>query len=989
MHINLRLIIKIIAFATISVALLFPFGKNKVSYNYYEWEVLKTTYFDIYYDEGMKEIAEEAAKIAEEAVNEYNVLFEHEPEKIVPLVLYSSSADFQKTKIMPGFIGEGTGGFTDAYRSRVVIPFTGSYPDFKHVIRHELVHAYQFDVIFGDLAANALAKGFLRMPPLWIVEGMAEYASIGDAGDMYMYVRDGIMTGNLPEIEHLNNPYALGPYYHFVYKGGQSFYNFVEKHFGKDKVAELMHGMKASDNANGIIQTALKMPAEKVNELWMKYLKEEYWTKIKQYDSFRERDKRLTRHFEDKSTFNLHPAFNPAGNLIYLLSNKKVYSRIIAINSATGEYEDKIVTANKDADFEYLHVLDNVISFSEDGRFMCFSAMSDRGDIINVYDIQEDEDYKTFELDFDSIKNPRISQDGKEIVFVGVKRDKADLYIMQIHDASLIRISDDRFIERSPSFSKDGTKVIFSANKNKDGDYYSTDYGIFIYDRISGSNTTAVNFPGSTEESPDLNPDDSAVLFSSDRGGIASLYIKELESGKVHKLTSSYGGAFEPRYSQDGTKIVYAGFEEAGYDVYVMNASLSNETVVKSSFYDSPVLASKARTKQKTSPTPQTKDIEIPLTQGEYESKFKLDMAFFNVGYSSGTGGGGELYLNFTDIMNYHNLFIYAQPLIYEKQFNANGMISYFFTRRRFTFGVNLYHFRTLSYEYSGSGSALESTNYIELWDQSLGANFMLSFPFNKYNRMDLFFNPKYTSTEYISDEYSYKDDSANVYLFELLYVHDSTLWDYYNPRDNNRTLLTAQQSFRIKDDDLLFTMLYADFRQYFLIGRKLTIAARAAAGKVFGDDSDDRMFRMGGISRVYDGAYSDFVTTVRGYENGEFRGDNVLLLNLELRFPLIEYVKFGFLPIALSQIEGILFMDYGSVWNSSDSKWPQLGRKADGGGVEFVDLKSSMGLGVRFIIPPLFFCRIDFSGIYSGNEMEPIPEWDSFFFLGMKLYDF
>ena len=70
----------------------------------------------------------------------------HELSGRQPLVLYASHPDFEQTNVIQGELGEGTGGVTEAIRRRIVLPLGGPLADTDHVIGHELVHAYPFDM---------------------------------------------------------------------------------------------------------------------------------------------------------------------------------------------------------------------------------------------------------------------------------------------------------------------------------------------------------------------------------------------------------------------------------------------------------------------------------------------------------------------------------------------------------------------------------------------------------------------------------------------------------------------------------------------------------------------------------------------------------------------------------------------------------------------------------------------------------------------------
>ena len=61
----------------------------------------------------------------------------------------SSSTPTSRTSSRRTAIGdltEATGGVTEGGRDRVVLPFTGVYSDNDHVLGHELVHVFQYDI---------------------------------------------------------------------------------------------------------------------------------------------------------------------------------------------------------------------------------------------------------------------------------------------------------------------------------------------------------------------------------------------------------------------------------------------------------------------------------------------------------------------------------------------------------------------------------------------------------------------------------------------------------------------------------------------------------------------------------------------------------------------------------------------------------------------------------------------------------------------------
>ena len=122
------------------------FGRNKVRYRAFDFQVLKTAHFDIYFYASEREGVDVAARLAERWHTRLEQLFEHRLTGRQPLILYGSHADFEQTNVIPDELSEGTGGVTEPIRRRIVLPLAGPIDESDHVIGHEIVHAFQFDV---------------------------------------------------------------------------------------------------------------------------------------------------------------------------------------------------------------------------------------------------------------------------------------------------------------------------------------------------------------------------------------------------------------------------------------------------------------------------------------------------------------------------------------------------------------------------------------------------------------------------------------------------------------------------------------------------------------------------------------------------------------------------------------------------------------------------------------------------------------------------
>ncbi|MHB8339515.1 MAG: hypothetical protein ACYDEE_19030, partial [Ignavibacteriaceae bacterium] len=130
------------------------FGRNKVTYDNFDFKVLHTEHFNIYYYPEEKEGVDFAARLAERWYKRHSVLMDDTLMGKQTLILYDGFPQFSETNVTQGQIGQGTGGFTEPIMRRVVLPFAGPLDETSHVIGHELVHAFQFDVTSGRRGEN-------------------------------------------------------------------------------------------------------------------------------------------------------------------------------------------------------------------------------------------------------------------------------------------------------------------------------------------------------------------------------------------------------------------------------------------------------------------------------------------------------------------------------------------------------------------------------------------------------------------------------------------------------------------------------------------------------------------------------------------------------------------------------------------------------------------------------------------------------------------
>ncbi len=336
------------------------FGQNKVHYKNFDWSVFRTEHFDVHYYSEEKQAAFDAARMAERGYDYLSEVFDHKIKERIPLLLYASVNDFQQTNIVQGMIGDGTRGVTESLKNRVALPITGSYREFNHVLIHELVHAFQFDIILRP--DKQITKGRFN-PPLWFVEGMAEYLSVGMSNATRMWVRDGLENDNLLTVDKLNNTFDIR-----VYRLGESLWYYIGEKYGKRKVGDILKTAVSLGKFEPALKTQLKTDPKKLTEKWHTAMRElVYQTDItlKEPGDIAQQITKKTGIFH---RMNIVPAVSPDGKDIAYVSNKNLKDDILLISKSgdKDQKEDRLIKGGESNRFEVLRFFDTAINWSRD-----------------------------------------------------------------------------------------------------------------------------------------------------------------------------------------------------------------------------------------------------------------------------------------------------------------------------------------------------------------------------------------------------------------------------------------------------------------------------------------------------------------------------------------------------------------------------------------------------------------------------------------------
>ncbi|MDX2129779.1 MAG: hypothetical protein SFU91_12165 [Chloroherpetonaceae bacterium] len=1066
----------------------FFFGKNKVQYKNFEWYSLQSEHFDVYYSEGGDYLARFTADALESAYFTIRKDFKYEITNRIALIVFNSQTDFQQNNVIQEYLSEGVGGVTELYKNRIVVPFTGDYKQFRHVIHHELIHAVVNDMIYGGSIQSAIRNNVQLQIPLWFNEGIAEYQPLEWDTNSDMFITDAIINNYLPPI-----PYLSG---YFAYRGGQSVWRYVSQKYGREKIGEIMGRLRASRSIDVAFKGSLGLNVEELSERWLREMKVTYWPEIAKREDINTIMKRLTDHRKDGSNYNTSPAISPQGDRFAFITDRSGYFDIYVGSTVNPEQAKRVISGQRSRDFEELKILTPGLTWSPDGKKIALATKAGGEDAIMVIDV-ETEEIEKYTFNMNGIYSVDWSPDGGRLAFIGLYNYKSDVYVYDFNSKQITNLTNDIYSDSDPQWSPDGKKIYFSSDRqdslktspytfiqgdpipdidyvipalNEDmrvHDYSQLDLYELIFDQNSnfrGSLKRLTATKGIDETSPVLSPDGKKMLFVSDLNGVLNVYELELATvekaplintdrsttiPKIRPVTNLLTGIRQISMSSDGSKLIAVGLDYGGFDIYLLRMPfdrqlnfLTAEGFLEPTNWGGKMVAS--QTKRFTEVTSAMRQMigngsyRVPIASpakedsakaiaraaaiedsskrvysapkvnvknfvfdrgfmaqaerkiqqdtakdqltiedenrrrrnnidegGEYRPRryklnFSPDIIYGGAGIDGIWGAQGSALFAFSDLLGDHQLSIFTN-LQFDLQ-NSNYGLQYAYLGNRMDYAVNLYH--TARFLVLGQDAFSSSLFRFRTY----GAEFNVSYPIDRLNRIDAGLSYLWLTKENTQENIG--NDTRNILYPSLTYTHDDTRPFLYSPIDGTRYAVRLSGTAL---SGISFGSILADYRTYFNFWQYYSFVVRFSGAYSIG--SNPQKFFIGGtenwinrqfsqqvipISEVQDFLFTTPAIPLRGHPLNAANGTKFALANLELRFPFLQYLALGPIPIPFYYLQGVLFADVGSAWTNTEAwKISSNGR--------LQDLLAGFGWGFRTVLF-YFILRFDMAWKWDLN---------------------
>ncbi|MEZ4698734.1 MAG: BamA/TamA family outer membrane protein [Rhodothermales bacterium] len=908
------------------VALLQPaqaqyhFGRNKIQYENFDWQVLKTEHFDVMYYPEMQELAEYGAQFAETVFSELENRFSFTLNHRVPLIFYSSNLHFKQTNTTPGFIPDGVGGFFEFLKGRVVIPSNGDIHRFRRVIRHELVHVFTFVKVLRVMKDYRIPAN--RLPPLWFTEGLAEYWSGEPDYQHEMVMRDAIFSNYLVPLESM---YRISGSY-LMYKEGEAVFRFISETYGEEKILRLIENFWMETDFRKVLEITLHEKFTRISDRWGEWMKAQYYPELEEASP-----PSLVTQALSRPGFSSKPAFyefQDGTRKVYYIANRTGYTNLYEVEldstyRPVGK-ERILIKGERDQKFEAFHFFESRTSVSRDGK-LAFVTKSGGSNSLHVYDLEADKLLHSYQFeDLIAVYSPTWDPTGEQLAFSSINKSGFnDLYRFDTRTRSLEKLTNDSYDERDPSWSPDGRFIAFSSDRTSTGDEGA--YNLFTYDLTDGS-IRYVTFGNQSDFSPQWTPDGRHLLYTSARPdsvgrygaqniwaidmtaeigvppAVASASLTPVEpliptptlTRTASRLTNITTAAYDPVWTRDG-EIIFTSFEQMSFTIRSL-AGADSLLRAPETEIEHPVTQSGEHWAFERI------DARSEVSTNRYKRKYSLDVAQGAVSQNQVLGTYGGALVAVSDLMSDDRWYLTVFNLGRSRQDflqSMNVAVTRVQTHRRTNYSYGLYRYGGERYDITDPDAPSVFPYVYETIYGGVGA---VSYPISMFQRVELSTSLNWNHREIPVERI---DREAVLLSNAISLVHDNTLYGMNGPVQGWRANLTLGYTTDVRYSNVNYYSLMADIRQYLRLSRQLTFATRLVGRLNHGREA--RLFILGGS------------WDLRGQSLFSVRGKKMWFVSNELRFPILNnptiYIPV-LTPFGVANLRGALFFDAAHAWN-------------------------------------------------------------------------
>lgn len=1007
------------------------FGKNRIQYRDFEWKIIRTSNFEIYYYQDGTQIANLTAQYAESEFDRITEFLGYTPYNRVKIFLFNSPSELAQSNIGINSQGGLSRHEQDLSKSRIELAFTGDQISFRRQIVRDVSMLFVYDMLYGGSLKDALQSSLLLTLPDWFMPGIASYIAQGNSLELDDYMRDMSITHPIKKASILAGLSGTE-----AERVGHSIWNYIVQRYGRDNVSNILNLTRIIRNEEKSITSTLGVPYSRFLREWREYYAGMASSVSQAYQSGTDEFQMKVSSADDKSSL-ISLKLSPDKQFIAYSILRDGKFNVEVVNT-TNRKKTTVLSGGYRLDGQARPTCTPLLAWQKGNNLL---VITDELGQTNLYQFTNFEkrpkqEFKRKVNGLSQVVWMDASEDGGSLVLSADRKGQNDLFLYSINRGSYQQLTNDLYDDLYPSFvGRTARQVVFSSNRKEDtlgvdkGSYRSIrdQMSLFTHEG-SARDLSVVRLTDSLSHSTQPIPaSETTIYFLNDVNGIRNLYRLETESKAISHVTAfpqsirlydlnPANGSFVYSSLKNGDE--YIGFRSkldvsqtlntpptqraaasnrlngtsaaragqtkadttiqpnrtpadssaAGRNVAVGAKSESikkmalepGEVDTDNYQFDADVVkATEYRQRRSivgaspgviTAP-PRTRRRENITIRGpfDYKGTFGINDAPSNWRIDPIKGFGYSQEVTMTDLLENHVLRAGGFISLTNTLRNSDLFAEYTNLTHRIDYGARVDR-QTLFVDGAG---LLQKYRYNRF---ALSA----SYPISVNSRVTV--SPFYAMTRLVDLSSFAEPDHVSDYAgVRGEFVFDNTKLNRMNMPLGTKLKLRYEEYSGLRSSSQSFRRLSLDLRHYQKIHRDIIVAARFSFSQSGG--AAPKQSTLGGMENWinnqkeatatnplqipsisqneirYDYSnvfFLDFAAPLRGFNWGKLTGNSSMLLNLELRLPVIQYLYRGNVTSNfLRNLQLVAFSDIGTAWTGSGpfSQQNSLNTEIVGGG--------------------------------------------------------
>lgn len=532
------------------------FGKNRVQYREFDWFYYPYERFEVYHYKGGDELAKYTALSAEKSLKEIETFLDFRVKDKVQILCFNKQSEFRQSNIgITEDDNTNIGGSTQIIGSKVFIYYETDHKQLDRQIKSSLGDMVIKNMMYGGDWKEVWKSSSLLNIPEWYDKGIVSYMTNKWDSETESIVKAKFENG---AFERFNDLTGIDSQY-----AGHSLWKYLADVYGESVIPNVLYMTKVSRNIESGFILVLGVSLETLLEDYNKYYNN-YFIQRGKFDGIPSIEPEYTGKqllsfkgnkgdakksklnakilgelpIKSKSRYTYSQMKkSPDGQSVSFATNEMGQYKIWLYNLQTGKLK-RIFKK----EYKLERIIDNtfpILTWHPTSSALTFTYEDKGRAFIGNYYLEDKKTTVKELFRIDKVIDFSYSDDGRQMIFTGVREGQTDLYLYQVIGNNQRQLTNDIYDDVDARFIRNSEAVIFASNRpddtlrtNVDVQLFNQNKDIFIMDLVRDTDILEqiTNTPGADESNPFDYIDGRNYTFLSNQYGFVNRYTAFIDS---------------------------------------------------------------------------------------------------------------------------------------------------------------------------------------------------------------------------------------------------------------------------------------------------------------------------------------------------------------------------------------------------------------------------------------------------------------------------